>query len=66
MEISIKHIGHSPIKASNVLELTVTGDNSILTEKITDLHGNVDEELITSFRSIADQLEEQNKLVDLN
>ncbi len=64
MEISIRHIGHSPVKASNIIEMTVTdwGGNAAITESITDLNGNVDENLIMALREIADELENQNKL----
>lgn len=64
MEISIRHIGHSPVKASNIIEMTVTdwGGNASITESITDLNGHVDENLIMALRNIADELENQNRL----
>ncbi len=63
MEISIRHIGYSQTKASKIIEMTVTdwGGNATITENITDLKGNVDENLIMTLRTIADELEEQNK-----
>jgi len=66
MEISIRHIGHSPVKASNIIEMTVTdwGGNATITESITNLKGNVDENLIMALREIADELENQNRLTD--
>ena len=64
MEISIRHIGHSPVKASNIIEMTITdwGGNATITESITDLNGHVDENLIMALRNIADELENQNRL----
>lgn len=64
MEISIRHIGHSLVKASNIIEMTVSdwGGNATITESITDLNGNVDENLIMTLRNIADELEDQNRL----
>lgn len=64
MEISIRHIGHSPVKASNIIEMTVSdwGGNATITESITDLNGHIDENLIMALRNIADELEYQNRL----
>jgi hypothetical protein len=63
MELSIRHIGHSPVKASNIIELTVVSDNTTLVETVTDLKGNADENLIMALREIADDLESQNRLI---
>lgn len=46
--------------------MTVTdwGGNSTITETITDLKGNIDENLIMALREIADELENQNRLIN--
>ena len=66
MNLSTKHYGSYGGKKSSVIQLTVTdwGGNSLITEDVTDLHGRVDTELIEQLRQIADELEEQNNLVD--
>ena len=60
MDFKTKHIG------SSIIELTVEGWNSTITEDITDLKGNVDDDLIMSLRNLADELEEYNLKKDEN
>ena len=66
MEITLKHYGNSRTTPSKIIEITVKdwGGNSSITEDITNLKGKVDEDFIASLRNIADELEEQNKLVE--
>lgn len=66
MEISIRHIGSSAGHPARCIELTVNDYGNILVSDITDLKGRVDEDFIQNLRDIADELEEQNKLIDSN
>ena len=65
MNISIKHIGSgkrgSPAKA---ILMTIENWGDILSTDITNLQGRVDDNLIQSLRQIADELQEQNDLID--
>ena len=60
MRLNTKHIGTHGGKPSAAILLTVEGNGSTITEDITDLWGNVNEDFITSLRDLADELEEQN------
>ena len=46
-----------------MIELTVEGSNSSITEDITSMKGLVDENFIINLRDIADELEEHNQKV---
>ncbi len=63
MEITIKHFGASRLKPAKIIELTVSTSESTTTVDVTDLHGKVDESLITNLKDIVNELEEQNKLI---
>ena len=60
MDFKTKHIGSYGGNPAKIIELTVVGWNSTITEDITDLKGNVDENLIMVLRNIADELEAHN------
>lgn len=63
MEIEIRQVGKSMGRPAIFIELTVSCDGSTICTDITSLNGLVDENLIANLRDIADDLEEQNKLV---
>lgn len=64
MEISIKHFGGSEITPAAIIELTFKDGNTQFTSDVTDLRKKVDVNLIANLRQIADELEEQNRLVE--
>jgi hypothetical protein len=64
MEILIKHYGNSRTTPSKIIELTCKSHNTQFTVDVTDLNGLVDSNLIENLRQIADELEEQNNLVN--
>ena len=64
MEIIIKHYGNSRITPSKIIELTCIGDNTRFSVDVTNLKGLVDVRLIENLRQIADELENQNKLIN--
>ena len=61
MKFTTRHIGGYNGSSSKIIELTVEGWGSAITEDITNSKGYVDEELISQLRNIADELEEQNQ-----
>ena len=63
MELSLKHYGNGGGRPSNIIELKITGDNAMIEEDITDRNSKVDENLIVVLRDIANELEEQNRLL---
>ena len=64
MTIEIKSYGGAAKLPSSFIELTVSYSGASITADVTDLNGYVDENLIQSFRDIAEKLEEQNKLIN--
>ncbi len=60
MDFKTKHIGSYGGNHAKIIELTVEGSNGIITEDVTDLKGNVDENLIMALRNLSDELEEYN------
>jgi len=64
MEISIKHFGGSEITPAAIIELTFKDGNTQFNSDVTDLRKKVDVNLIANLRQIADELEEQNRLVE--
>lgn len=60
MDFKTRHIGSYCGNPAKIIELTVEGWNSTITEDVTDLKGNVDEKLIMALRNLADELEEHN------
>lgn len=60
MDFKTKHIGSYSGNPAKIIELTVEGCNSAITEDVTDLKGNVDEDFIMALRNLADELEEHN------
>lgn len=64
MELTIKHFGNSRTTPSKIIEITCSHNNAQFTADVTNLKGIVDVNLIQSLRDIADELEEQNKLVE--
>ena len=64
MNLEIKHYGRSGYNPSNIIELIIKSNNTIIVEDVTDRNSKVDENLINTLRDIADELEEQNKLID--
>ena len=66
MELSLKHLGSHGGSPAVVIELTINGHSASITEDVTNLKGQVDESFISNLREIADELEEQNKLILTN
>lgn len=65
MEFTTSHVVNRQGEASSIIELTVKGDYfSSIIENVTDQNGRVSLKLINSLRSVADELEEQNRLVN--
>lgn len=60
MDFKTKYIGSYGGNPAKVIELTVKGWSSTITEDVTDLKGYVDENLIMALRNLADELEEHN------
>ncbi len=60
MDFKTRHIGSCGSNLAKIIELTVEGWNSTITENVTDLNGKVDENLIIALRILADELEEHN------
>lgn len=60
MNFKTRHIGTYGDNPAKIIELTVDGSYTEITEDITDLNGYVDENLIMELRKIADELEEHN------
>ena len=63
MELTTKHIGAYVGSPAKIIELTVSNGNANITEDVTDLNHNVDENFILALRELADELEEQNNLI---
>ena len=63
MELSIKYYGSSNGSASKIIEMTIISRNTTIIEDVTSLYGHVDIDLIISLREIADELENQNRLL---
>lgn len=64
MELTLKHFGRTTNGASKIIEITIGSCGNKIVENITNLKNKVDENLITTLRDIADELEEQNKLIE--
>lgn len=64
MKITIKRFGGSGITPATIIELTFKDGNTQFTSDVTDLNKKVDPCLIANLREIADELEEQNRLVE--
>lgn len=60
MDFKTRHIGSYGGNPAKIIELTVEGWNSTITEDVTDLKGNVYKNLIMALRNLADELEEHN------
>jgi len=63
MELTTKHYGGHGYNPSSIIELTANYEGNMIVVTVTDLKGNVDENLIENLRHIANELEEQNALV---
>ena len=63
MELSLKHYGNSRTTPSTIIELIVESNGTTVTEDITNMKGHVKASLIQDLRDIADELEEQNRLL---
>ena len=66
MEITLRHYGAYGGNPSNIIEIIVNSTGASITEDITASSGKVDEKLIANLREVADELEEQNKLIESN
>ncbi len=64
MEILIKHYGNSRLTPSNIIELTFKDYDAQFTVDVTNTKRLVDINLIENLRQVADELEEQNRLVE--
>ncbi len=64
MNIEIKHYGRSRNSASTIIELKVETASATIVVDVTNTKGLVDVDLIQDLRNIADELEEQNNLVN--
>lgn len=64
MEFELKHYGRSGYSPSSFIEMIITAEGTTITEDVTDRNSAVDESFIQSLRDIADELEEQNQLIE--
>ena len=66
MELSIRHIGSVNGSASKIIELTVIDyyGKYKIEETVTNLNGVVDNSFIQNLRDIANELEDQNNLIN--
>lgn len=64
MEITTKHYGGKRYGASSIIELTFKDSDLEYTTNVVDLNGKVDVKLIENLRDIANELEEQNNLIN--
>ena len=64
MKLELRQVGKSMGRPASFIEMTVSENGSQITSDVTKLSGLVDVELIHSLRQIADDLEEQNTLVN--
>ena len=64
MEILIKHYGNSRTTPSKIIELTCQDFGTRFTTDVVNSKGLVDVNLIQNLRQVADELEEQNKMVN--
>ena len=64
MELILKYYGKSGGTPSNIIELIIKSGNTVIEEDITDKNSAIDPNLIMQLRDIADELEEQNTLLN--
>ena len=64
MELKLKHYGNSRITPSKIIELTIESNGNTIVEDLTNLKGLIDTKFIDNLRWIADELEEQNNLIN--
>jgi hypothetical protein len=64
MEISTKHYGRNSNAASKIIEVQIKSYGTTLSEDITNINGVIDTSFIESLRQIADELEEQNTIIN--
>ena len=65
MKITTKHIGSYGGRPAKMIEITVEVNGSKLTEDITDLNHKVDEQFIEDLLTLADELKEHNRLLEI-
>ena len=58
MKITLRHIGIT------IIEMTIENSSTTITEEISNLKGNVPEEIIDNLRDIADQIELHNEVLE--
>ena len=63
MNIETKQIGSYGGRPATAIEVTINLFDQSVTEDVTDRDGKVNENLIIELRELADELEEQNRLV---
>jgi len=63
MEITLKHYGNGANSPSNIIEMIIKSKDTIIEEDITNRDSFVDDSLIMALRDIADELEENNRLL---
>jgi len=63
MKVSLRKYGGSSFKPHKLIELHVESSSAFIAEDITNLSGHVSADLISCLRDIADELEEQNRLL---
>jgi len=63
MNIKLRKHGGSAHFPHTFIEMTVECSSGFITEDVTNLSGHVSADLISDLRNIANELEEQNRLV---
>lgn len=66
MEIKTRHLGSYGGRPASSIEVTISINNSAITEDVTNLNGEVDESLIQSLKDLVWELEEQNEKLKQN
>lgn len=64
MKLELNQIGRSMGRPASIIELKITENGSQISADVTNLKGFVDVNLINNLREIADDLEEQNTLMN--
>lgn len=64
MKIELRQIGKKQNGSFSVMEITIITHGATIVEDIANLHGGINTDFIESLRQIADELEEQNNLLN--
>jgi len=63
MRIVTKHFGAKGGSPASIIEVTIEGWSSTITEDVTDINGNVDVNFIDRLKDLVQELEDQNEKI---